>query len=66
MGYSGAEFDPEKVDLYFKSSAGELKIIENGVALDYSEEKATEILSMPEVTALQISDRERKQHRMGM
>ena len=33
MGYSGAEFDPEKVDLYFKSSAGELKIIENGVAL---------------------------------
>lgn len=45
MGYSGAEFVPEKVDLYFKSSAGELKIIENGVALDYSEEKATEILS---------------------
>lgn len=52
MGYSGAEFDPEKVNLYFKSSAGELKIIENGVALDYSEEKATEILSMPEVTAI--------------
>lgn len=52
MGYSGAEFDPEKVGLYFKSSAGELKIIENGVALDYSEEKATEILSMPEVTAI--------------
>ena len=52
MGYSGAEFDPEKVDLYFKSSAGELKIIENGVALDYSEEQATEILSMPEVTAI--------------
>ena len=52
MGYSGAEFDPDKVDLYFKSSAGELKIIENGVALDYSEEKATEILSMPEVTAI--------------
>lgn len=52
MGYSGAEFDPEKADLYFKSSAGELKIIENGVALDYSEEKATEILSMPEVTAI--------------
>ena len=52
MGYSGAEFDPEKVDLYFESSAGKLKIIENGVALDYSEEKATEILSRPEVTAV--------------
>lgn len=52
MGYSGAEFDPEKVDLYFESTAGKLKIIENGVALDYSEEKATEILSQPEVTAV--------------
>ena len=52
MGYSGAEFDPEKVDLYFESAAGNLKIIENGVALDYSEEKATEILSQPEVTAV--------------
>ena len=52
MGYSGAEFDPEKVDLYFESKAGKLKIIENGVALDYSEEKATEILSQPEVTAV--------------
>ncbi|MDO4599710.1 MAG: bifunctional glutamate N-acetyltransferase/amino-acid acetyltransferase ArgJ [[Ruminococcus] gnavus] len=52
MGYSGAEFDPEKVNLYLKSSAGELKLIENGVALNYSEEKATEILSQPEVTAI--------------
>ncbi len=52
MGYSGAQFDPEKVDLYFESPAGKLQIIENGVALDYSEEKATEILSQPEVTAI--------------
>lgn len=52
MGYSGAQFDPEKVDLYFESEAGKLKIIENGTALDYSEEKATEILSRPEVTAI--------------
>lgn len=50
MGYSGAQFDPEKVDLYFESSAGRLKIIENGVALNYSEEAATQILSQPEVT----------------
>ena len=50
MGYSGAEFDPEKVTLFFESSAGKLKIIENGVAVDYSEEQATEILSQPEVT----------------
>lgn len=51
MGYSGAEFDPEQVDLYFESAAGKLKIVENGVALDYSEEEAAKILSEPEVTA---------------
>lgn len=50
MGYSGAEFDPEKVTLFFESDAGKIKIIENGVAVEYSEEKATEILSQPEVT----------------
>jgi glutamate N-acetyltransferase/amino-acid N-acetyltransferase len=52
MGYSGAQFDPEQVDLYFESKAGKLQIIENGVALDYSEEEATKILSEPEVTAI--------------
>lgn len=52
MGYSGAQFDPEQVDLYFESAAGKMKIIENGVALDYSEEQATKILSEPAVTAI--------------
>lgn len=52
MGYSGVQFDPEKVDLFFESAAGKLQIIENGVAVDYSEEEATRILSEPEVTAL--------------
>lgn len=52
MGYSGAQFDPEKVDLFFESAAGKLQIIENGVAVDYSEEEATKILSEPEVTAV--------------
>ncbi len=51
MGYSGAQFDPEKVDLFFESAAGKLQIIKNGVAADYSEEQATKILSEPEVTA---------------
>ena len=50
MGYSGAQFDPENVDLFFESKAGKLQIIENGVALPYSEEKATEILSQEKVT----------------
>ena len=52
MGYSGAQFDPEKVDLFFESAAGKMQIIKDGVALDYSEEEATKILSEPEVTAI--------------
>ena len=52
MGYAGVEFDPEKVDLFFESAAGKIQIIENGVAVDYSEEEATKILSEPEVTAI--------------
>ena len=52
MGYSGAQFDPEKVDLFFESVAGKMQIIKDGVALDYSEEEATKILSEPEVTAI--------------
>lgn len=52
MGYSGAQFDPEKVDLFFESAAGRIQIIENGVAVDYSEDEATRILSEPEVTAI--------------
>ena len=51
MGYSGAQFDPEKVDLFFESEAGKIQIAEDGVAVNYSEEKATEILSQPVVIA---------------
>ena len=52
MGYSGVQFDPEKVDLYFESRAGNLKIIENGVSTGYDEAEATKILSEDEVTAI--------------
>ena len=52
MGYSGAQFDPEKVDLFFESAAGKIQIMKDGVAADYSEEEATKILSEPEVTAI--------------
>lgn len=52
MGYSGTLFDPEKVDLYFESAAGRLQIVENGTALDFSEEQAGKILSEPKVTAI--------------
>ncbi len=52
MGYSGAQFDPEKVDLFFESRAGRIQIIENGIAADYSEDEAARILSEPAVTAI--------------
>ncbi len=52
MGYSGAEFDPELVDIYFESANGSLQIVKDGRATDYSEEKATEILSAEHVTAV--------------
>lgn len=52
LGYSGAKFDPENVDLYFKSRSGEIHIFSRGTACDYSEEEATRILSDPEVTVL--------------
>ena len=52
MGYSGASFDTEKVDLTFESSAGTVKIAENSVSTGYSEELATRILSQEEITAI--------------
>lgn len=52
MGYSGAIFDPEQVDLYFESKAGKLQIIKDGVAVDYSEKEATNILANEAVTAI--------------
>lgn len=52
MGYAGVQFDPEKVDLFFTSTAGTIQIIENGTATAYSEELATKILSQKEVTAI--------------
>lgn len=51
MGYSGAQFDPEVVDIWLESKAGTIKIVENGIATDYSEETATKILSEEEVIA---------------
>ncbi len=52
MGYSGVDFDPEKVDLYFESEGGKLQIAKGGVSTGYSEEEATKILSFDKVTAI--------------
>ncbi|MBQ8164368.1 MAG: bifunctional glutamate N-acetyltransferase/amino-acid acetyltransferase ArgJ [Clostridia bacterium] len=44
-GYSGAAFDPERVDIYI----GDLKVCANGAALPFDEDKALEILKKDEV-----------------
>ena len=45
LGYSGVIFDPDKCDLYFGEGEDRILIFTNGSAADYSEEKATELLS---------------------
>lgn len=52
MGYSGATFDPEKVDITLESERGSLSIVKEGIATDYSETYATEILSANPVRAI--------------
>ena len=50
LGYSGVQFDPEKIELFFESKSGRIQIYKDGVATDYSEEEASKILADPEVT----------------
>lgn len=52
LGYSGVNFDPDKVELYFENSEKSILIYKDGVAADYSEEEATQILASPEVRVL--------------
>lgn len=49
MGYSGADFDPSKVSVSFKSSVGEIQVCKDGKGLDFDEEKAKEILVQDEI-----------------
>lgn len=51
MGYSGAEFDPYKVDIVISSENGSIKLVENGKATAFDEEQATAILSPDTVIA---------------
>ena len=49
IGYSGADVDVDKIDVYFESPAGKIKVCENGAGLDFSEEIAKKILSEKEI-----------------
>ena len=49
IGYSGAKVDINKIDVKFISSKGEILVCENGAGVDFSEEKAKEILLENEI-----------------
>ena len=52
IGYSGADVDVNKIDVWFKSNKGSILVCENGAGVDFSEEKAKEILSENEIDIL--------------
>lgn len=52
LGYSGVQFEPEKLELYFEGKDKRIQIYKDGKGTDYSEEEATRILSEPEVRVL--------------
>ena len=56
MGYSGEQFDPEKVDVSFASSAGEIPVCRDGRGLDFDEDKAKAILTEHDIEILVTMD----------
>ena len=52
IGYSGAKVQIEKIDVKFKSNKGEILVCQNGTGVDFSEEKAKEILLQDEIEIL--------------
>lgn len=52
IGYSGAEVDVTKIDVSFKSEKGEILVCKDGAGVDFSEEKAKEILLEKEIEIL--------------
>ena len=52
IGYSGADVDVDKIDVSFESSKGKIDVCKNGAGIDFSEEKAKEILLQDEIEIL--------------
>ncbi len=49
IGYSGAAVDVNKIDVSFVSTKGEILVCQSGAGVDFSEEKAKEILLQKEI-----------------
>lgn len=50
MGYSGAQFDQNDVELFFESRAGRLQVFDRGTPIDFDENFAVKIMKEDEVT----------------
>lgn len=50
MGYSGAQFDQNDVELFFESRAGRLQVFDRGTPIDFDEDFAVKIMKEDEVT----------------
>ena len=50
MGYSGEDFDPDKVDVAFQSQAGSVQVCARGRGLDFDEDLAKKVLKEHDVT----------------
>ena len=52
LGYSGVQIDPLKVDVTFRSPAGEVEVCKNGTGLSFSEDFAKQVLNEKEIEIL--------------
>ncbi len=52
IGYSGADVDINKIDVYFKSKSGEIAVCKNGAGVPFSEEYAKTVLLQKEIEIL--------------
>ena len=52
IGYAGADVDVSKVEVSFRSAKGEILVCKNGAGVEFSEEKAKEILLEKEIEML--------------
>ncbi len=52
IGYSGADVDVTKIDVAFRSAKGTVEVCKNGAGIDFSEEKAKEVLLEKEIEIL--------------
>ena len=52
IGYSGAAVDVDKIDVSFRSAAGQVDVCQNGAGIPFSEEEASKVLKENEITIL--------------